>query len=311
MPQWNEIWRAGNYPQGNFTEEDVQQIVDNYKPEESEAPLVVGHPKNGDPAFGWVEAVKREGNKLLAKFTQVAPEFAEAVKAGRYKKVSVRLRKKDNGWNLIHVGFLGAAKPQVEGLKPISFNEEDAAEGVDVECDFNQKKEEEKLPPLDEKKLRDDIRKELEAEFSADQDKLKKDLEAANRKLRLSELGSFISEHKSKIPPAARAGLAEFMATLGDEQTVEFTAKEKDKDKEVKQSPLEFFKDFVTRLPDYSPLFKETDQEEDSPGKKRHEEKEFADTQVDEERLALHRKALDFAEKNKVSYEEALVAVGD
>lgn len=169
------------------------------------------------------------------------------------------------------------------------------------------------MPPLDEKKLREDIRKELEAEFSADQGKLKKDLEAANRKLKLSELGNFISENKTRIPPAARAGLAEFMATLEDgEQTVEFTAKEKDKDKDVKQSPLEFFKDFVTRLPDYSPLFKEADQEKDAPGSKKHrEDKEFTDTQVDEERLALHHKALDFAEKNKVTYEEALVAVGD
>ncbi|TEB09150.1 hypothetical protein [Pelotomaculum propionicicum] len=311
MPEWHEVWRAGNYPQGNFTENDVQQIVDNYIPEESEAPVVIGHPKNEDPAFGWVEALKREGGKLLAKFKQVVPEFAEAVNQGRYKKVSVRLRKKENGWNLIHVGFLGAAKPQVEGLKPISFSEEDAAEGVDVECDFNQK-EEKKVPPLDEKKLREDIRKELEAEFSADQDKLKKDLEAANRKLKLSELGSFISENKTKIPPATRAGLAEFMATLEDgEQMVEFTAKEKDKDKEVKQSPLEFFKDFVAKLPDYSPLFKETDQEEDATNRKHREDKEFTDTQVDEERLALHRKALDFAEKNKVTYEEALVAVGD
>jgi hypothetical protein len=125
VSKWYEIWRVGNYPQGNFTEDDVQQIMDNYRPEESEAPLVIGHPENEDKAYGWVEALKREGAKLLAKFKQVAPEFVEAVNQGRYKKVSVRLRKKENGWNLIHVGFLGAARPQVEGLKTISFSEVD------------------------------------------------------------------------------------------------------------------------------------------------------------------------------------------
>lgn len=308
MPRWYEVWQAGNYPQGNFTENDIQQIVDNYKPEESEAPVVIGHPKNEDPAFGWVEALKREGDKLLARFKQVVPEFAEAVNQGRYKKVSVRLRKKENGWNLIHVGFLGAARPQVEGLKPISFSEDDG--GINLECDFT-KKEDDKVPPIDEKKLREDIRKEMEAEFSDKQGKLEKDLAATKRQLKVAQFNTFIEENKAKLPPAVRIGLVEFMAGLPeDEETVEFTAKDGDKEKQVKQSPMTFFKDFVGRLPDYSPLFKEAPGAEDE-GTKRHAEKDFAGAQVDEERMKLHLKAVEFAEKHKVSYEEALVEVGD
>lgn len=319
MGKWFEIWQAGKYPQGEFTEDDVQQIVDNYDPQTEEAPIVLGHPKNSDPAFGWVEALARKGPVLLAKFKQVVPEFAEAVNAGRYKKVSVRLAKDEKkGWTLKHVGFLGAALPQVRGLTPISFNSEDG--GLEVECDFdsgtsqgapqNHHKEVSQMDEKEKEALKEQLKKELQAEFSQENEDLKKQLADSENKLKKAEFAALVEQNKVKIPPALKLGLVEFMASLPDgEDTVEFVAKEGDKEKTVKQSPVAFFKDFLGKLPDYTPLFKETAPE--GEGKTRRGEKEFAGVPVDEERMELHKKALDFMEKNKVPYEEALVAVSD
>ncbi|GAB6170775.1 phage protease [Paradesulfitobacterium aromaticivorans] len=319
MDKWFEIFKAGTYePQGDFSEQDLDHIAQNYDPAKYEAPLVVGHPKTEDPAFGWVETVKRSGDKLLAKFKQVEPTFAEMVNQGRFKRVSVRLRKTDTGWALRHVGFLGAAAPAVEGLKPIQFSEED---GFDLQCDFaaagyqpKKTKEDQVMPMTEEEKralmeqLKADARKEMQAEFSTEKSKLETELAETKRKLALGQFNAFIETNKAKLPPAVRDGMAEFMAGLGEEVTVEFAAKEGDKTNTVKTSPLEFFKTFVAKMPDQVE-FKEVagKGQEDTRTVK---DKDFG-ARVDEERLALHKKALDFAEKHKVPYEEALIQVSE
>ena len=61
MP-WIEIFRAGKYPQGTFTQSDIQQIAQHDNPQFSEAPVVIGHPNREDPAFGWTKELKRMGN---------------------------------------------------------------------------------------------------------------------------------------------------------------------------------------------------------------------------------------------------------
>lgn len=123
MNDWIEVFRAGTHTdsagrQRTWTEEDLQKIAESYDPEYHEAPVVVGHPKDNAPAYGWVESLKVEGGKLLAKFKQVAEEFADAVKAGRFKKRSISLYP---NMTLRHVGFLGAQPPAVKGLADIKF----------------------------------------------------------------------------------------------------------------------------------------------------------------------------------------------
>ena len=91
------------------------------------APLVVGHPKTNAPAYGWTDQLKREGNTLFAKATDVAEEFSDAVAARHYRKRSISIMPDGNGgYKLRHIGFLGAAAPAVAGLKDISFSEAEA-----------------------------------------------------------------------------------------------------------------------------------------------------------------------------------------
>lgn len=125
---WKEVFRTGEQTDANgntknWTESDLENIVAKYNnqlPEDKhDAPVVIGHPVNNSPAYAWVEQLKRAGNTLFAKFTQIEPQFEELIKEGRYKKVSIALYP---DMMLRHVGFLGAVPPAVKGLKDAKFS---------------------------------------------------------------------------------------------------------------------------------------------------------------------------------------------
>jgi hypothetical protein len=104
----------------DWTNDDLDQIVKNYDPKVNEAPIVVGHPKENGPAWGWTKGIYRNGDKLYGNL-DIHPSFVQAIKEGLYKKRSVSLVKNNDGWNLHHVGFLGAVAPAVKGLADIPF----------------------------------------------------------------------------------------------------------------------------------------------------------------------------------------------
>lgn len=133
-----EIFRGGAHIDNagrrmTFSRADVDAIASAYDPASFAAPLVVGHPKTNDPAFGWVKSLKvRDDGVLIAEPEKVEPQFAEAVRAGRYRKVSASFYLPDHPANpapgqyyLRHVGFLGAAAPAVKGLSPVELNEKE------------------------------------------------------------------------------------------------------------------------------------------------------------------------------------------
>jgi hypothetical protein len=108
----------------NWTEADLDRAVSTFDPAKHEPPVVIGHPRDNQPAYGWIDGLKRVGNVLMARFKQVAPEFAQMVQGGRFKKRSVSFYADGS---LRHVGFLGAMPPAVKGLKDIAFGEEEIA----------------------------------------------------------------------------------------------------------------------------------------------------------------------------------------
>jgi hypothetical protein len=134
--QWIQIFRAGDYgAQGSFSEADLDRVVANYQPGGGhEAPVVIGHPQENAPAYGWVEAIKRSGDLLLGKFRDVDPAFAEMVETRKFPKRSASFYRTPDGKSisgLRHVGFLGANPPVVKGLADCKFA--DASEQVVVE----------------------------------------------------------------------------------------------------------------------------------------------------------------------------------
>ena len=120
-----EIFRTGTHTSLNgqtkdFSETDLDTIASSYDPQQHEAPIVIGHPETNAPAYGWIEKIKRVGDRLIAFPRQVSSEFSELVKTGAFKKRSISITP---DLQLNHVGFLGAAAPAVKGLKDVEFAE--------------------------------------------------------------------------------------------------------------------------------------------------------------------------------------------
>lgn len=123
---WIEIFKGGNQTDSNGITHDGDALIDNaiktFDLSQHEPPLVAGHPKDNAPAYGWVSELKKTGSSLFAKFKDVVPEFAQAVKDGLFRKRSASFY---NDGRLRHVGFLGAVPPAVKGLKDLVFSCED------------------------------------------------------------------------------------------------------------------------------------------------------------------------------------------
>ena len=209
-----------------FDGQALDQIVQSYDFAANPAPVVVGHPTLDAPAYGWVKGLQREGDKILADLDQVEPAFAEAVKAGRYKRVSASFYPPDHAgnptpgsWHLKHVGFLGAAAPAVRGVRPVAFaaEQQGCAEFAFINEDHD---------------MAD--KKDAAADFAAEQEKLQADraaLEADRAALakeradaRAAEAAAFAEGlvKDGKLAPAGKALVAGLLGTLEATATVSF-----------------------------------------------------------------------------------------
>ena len=129
-----EIFKAGRHTSEggqvlDFSASDIRAMAMAYTPAAREAPLVVGHPQNNLPAYGWVKGLTAtDDGRLLMQAGQVMPAFAQMVKDGRFKKRSACFyppnapgNPRPGSWYLRHVGWLGAQQPAVAGLKDVSL----------------------------------------------------------------------------------------------------------------------------------------------------------------------------------------------
>lgn len=132
-----EIFKIGKHTATNgqtlpFDETMLAAAVKGYDPKLHEAPVVVGHPKDNHPAFGWIDHLELKDGVVLAHPKQVDADFAELVEQGKYKKRSASWYLPDSPNNpkpgtlyLRHVGFLGAMPPAIKGLKDVQFSEQE------------------------------------------------------------------------------------------------------------------------------------------------------------------------------------------
>jgi hypothetical protein len=140
------FFRAGKHTdnQGRpveFTEADLDAAIAGYDPALHRAPLVIGHPKDNGPAFGWVRSIGRNAKgEAAAVPEQLNNDFAEGVAAGTWYPRSASWysptdprNPKPGIYYLRHIGFLGAQPPSIKGLSDIEFDE--GGEGV-LEIEF-------------------------------------------------------------------------------------------------------------------------------------------------------------------------------
>lgn len=131
------IMKVGRWNGKAFDKAELQQMVDNFNAlidsGDHKPPLKLGHNdeqegeimRDGQPALGWVKKLVLKGNDLFAQFTDVPEILGKAIKAGRYRTVSVELwykvryLGKQIGTVLKAVSLLGADIPAVSGMKDL------------------------------------------------------------------------------------------------------------------------------------------------------------------------------------------------
>jgi hypothetical protein len=235
--QWVEVFKAGTQTDsaGNtrlWTDSDLKKMVKQYNDQkEHEAPLVVGHPKDNAPAFGWVEELKTDGKMLYAKFKQIVPEFIEAVKQGLYKKRSISLYP---DLTLRHIGFLGAMPPAVKGLADIAFKQDEYA--INIEFTDNQIGE---TPMTKELLEKIEALEKAQKEFSE-----KKDAEIEALKVKIASFEEEETEEEKKAREAKEAEEAKKF----NESDARIKVLEAKLQAEERKSRIAEFKEFVNGL---------------------------------------------------------------
>jgi len=135
MEGWDLVFTAGMHTDSNgnkklWTTDDLDKIVSTFDPKFHEPPLVIGHPSNNAPAFGWVEGAKRVGEGLYLKYRQVVDEFKEWNRKGMFKKKSISVYPDGS---LRHIGYLGGMPPAIKGLPDYQFSDSGKGEAVTYE----------------------------------------------------------------------------------------------------------------------------------------------------------------------------------
>jgi hypothetical protein len=273
---WIPVFKTGRWTDSggrsrSWTAGDLDGIAQSYDSKRHEAPVVIGHPEDNSPAWGWVESLKREGDILYAKLRDLVPEFVDMLGRRLFKKRSISLYP---DMTLRHIGFLGAAPPAVKGLPDISFCDEGASL---IEFDESRMSDERgllrRLKELlrealyegedDSGKMREDagvpaglVDKDEASAFSEKEAALKAAIEAKEAELRKArqerdkaEISSFCERllKEGRLTPAMMKmgmGIGGFMEAVSSIETAwDF------KEAEGKETPLGFFKSFLSSLP--------------------------------------------------------------
>lgn len=298
---WMEIFKAGTQKDSsgkekNWTEKDLDEIVSKYNPSVHEAPLTIGHPADNKPAWGWIDSIKREGNTLLAKTKDIVPAFSEMLKNKMFKKRSVSFSQ---DYGLRHVGFLGAMPPAVKGLADYNFKEENEITYYQDEIGGNEMDEKEK----EIQELKSKLSEFSEKEKTKDDEIASLKIELARKELeaRKKEHNDFCEKHIEKITPANKNDVVDFMEVMHNAGSYDFA-------EGTEKNALQRFKGFLEKL-SKRVEFSEVATKDKAAVKQAAASSEFSEYGVDGERLQLHEKALEYAEKNNVSYGAAIKKV--
>jgi hypothetical protein len=316
-----EVFKAGNYPQGKFTKEEVQELASNYDPSFCEAPITLDHEQKG-PAYGWVDKLKEEDGKLKASFKNLSPELKDFVTQGKYKKISVEIYKELEGKKpyLKAVSFLGASIPQVKGMQAVEFKEgesetyifeaqidDDSEENIeelkstifDLEKQVAQFKEQSKKNETI-KSLKDQVKDlKIEVEKFKNQaegkDELAKELKDIKDSLRNKDFNEFIDKQISAgiLTPANKDAVFSILQDLDNVKRFDESS-----------NSIDIFKSFISALP------KQVEFEEialKNGKKKSNDEIKYAD--ADEESVEIFNQAKTIAQEENISFKEALLKV--
>ena len=317
-----EVFKAGNYPQGKFTQAEVQELAKNYDPSFCEAPITLDHEQKG-PAYGWVDKLKEENGKLKATFKDLSDDLKEFVNKGKYKKISVEIYRELEGKKpyLKAVSFLGASIPQVKGMQAVEFKEGESDVYI-FEAEVEENNDAEEIENLKSTiadlkgqvaKFKEDAKKNTEikslkeqvkdltlelAKFkdeAAGKDELAKELKEIKENLRTKDFNEFIEQHISQgiLTPANKDAVFSILCDLDNIKKFDATS-----------DSIDTFKSFISALPkqvEFDEIAKK------KATKKEDEALKYAD--ADEESLEIFREAKALAEAENITFKDALLKI--
>lgn len=269
LPPAIEIFRPGvviddEGVERTFTPADIRAMVEAYDPALREAPLCVGHPKSELPAYGWVKGLAvNDAGRLVMNPHQVEPQFAEMLRAGRFKKRSTAFyspqhpsNPKPGTWYVRHVAFLGAQPPAVDGLKDIQFSDADDGFVCFAESAGSCAQPTTQELTMDEKerlaKAEAEAKAAREAQLQAEEETkaARAQLVQFAEKQRQDRHAGFVQFAEAQMKEGVltkpqAAALPEVLACLADAQPVEFSEAGATK----KISPAQWLQDFISTRP--------------------------------------------------------------
>jgi len=128
------IFSAGIWNGDKYDEKDIENIVNAFKELKGQLrpPIKLGHTnkqkfaqKDGLPAIGWVENLRKVGKNLVADFVKIPKKIYELIKAGAYRTVSpeiywnLNIGDKKYPYALKAVSLLGADIPACKNVDDI------------------------------------------------------------------------------------------------------------------------------------------------------------------------------------------------
>ena len=317
-----EIFKTGTHTsdkgiQKDYSLDDLNFIAQSYKPDEDEAPIVIGHPIDNSPAYGWVSSLEvTEDGKLVADAPdeKLHPDFLSAVQEGIYKKRSISLTPEGK---LRHVGFLGGAAPAVKGLADIQFSQPSSTV-IEFDIENGSNNNEAKEQSNSNTSTLDNITNQLNTISETIQQLNNNFSESQNNELstKFNQLSTEINSLKSKINKSEFESLLENKLGVGS-----LTPAIKDKLLAVSNfadaqnfsadfSQEKFNKDLNVLLTDLVNSFPKIISYENFAEKPEFESDkltdEFANYSVDAESKALHNKALAMSKKENITYLNAV-----
>lgn len=334
-----EIFSVGKWNGDEYTEHDLDQMIEAFSQVGFEPPLKLGHNKkqeDGQPKFGGIQAIRRNGAKLLADFFNIPLKLYEALQRKNFERVSSEIYWNYNSNGRVFprvlkaVAFLGADIPAVTDLESIGnlYADKNNKDFRIYEFPKNFKKEGQTMTDLEKTQAEQISKLEKENEEgskkytdhgkeidrlkkeNADKDKAKKAAEAKlseqEAKTKAANVDNFIKEMKGKgrILPKFERELKTLMSNISDSEKLYcYTETDKDTGKETKHefSQLELIQRIFNEMP------KLVDYSERSP-----DEGNFSEDYADDPGKEVVVRIKAYMEKNKEKdYSVAMNAVLD
>lgn len=175
---WAEIFAAGEWTDSQgykdqYTTADLDSMVVAFEAtrEQIKVPLRIGaHAEDIAPAGGWVTGLRRVGDKLLARFSDMPAIVREALGKRLFKQVSsgIDFNREVGGkkWPrlLNHVALLGARLPAVKGLQDLQAYFGDLGSSHQIMFEYDDDK---LIPPQEEDKMSAELMKLMQDQLTA------------------------------------------------------------------------------------------------------------------------------------------------